>query len=265
MDISRFGQRPTRPLDPLAGSYGTYNAGVQQNAEDYDTIMGGYKKLFDKSQSGEGKLTPKTYDYTSSAAQQDSIKNLGELSKTGGYSEADIADLRARGISPIRAIYAAAQRNLQRGKALQGGYSPNMAAATTRMAREQSDLISGKVSDVNAGIAQNVASNRLAASSPYATAAAHESDTRNEYGRKNVDADIDAQKFNLTNPAATGSAALSGMTSLYGITPALASTFGNQALSAAQMQSNNINTSNQNGLQMVGSYMNSRRGRPGVR
>lgn len=273
--INRRNPTFTSPPNPLQGSYDTFNAGVDQNAEDYDSIMGGYKQLLERNKTALDpnslkKYNPTTYDYKESADTRSSLNNLGELSKTGGYSEADIANLRARGISPIRAIYANAQRNLARGKALQGGYSPNAAAAGTRMAREQSDLISGAVQNVNAGIAQNQASNRLQAAPAYAGAAAHDQDTRNTFGRGNVDILNDAAKFNVGNEVdfnklrgASDLGALQGMTSLYGTTPALANTFGNQALRAADMQSNNINAGNSTGLQAIGSTLTRRPSRLG--
>ena len=260
-----FGGTP--PTDPLAGNYQTYNAAVNQNAEDYDSIMQGYKGVLEKNQNNLNPslfkdYQPQQYQYSSSPQQQESISNLGGLSQSGGYSQADIADLRARGISPIRAIYANAKRNIDRQRTLQGGYSPNYTAATAKMAREEGALISDKTTDINAGIADKVAQGRLGIAGTYASAAGNQSDTANRYGRANIEDANEAAKFNAANKIdlaklRTGSdtSALQGMTSLYGTTPALASTFGNQALNAAQMQSNNINSTNQATSQAIGSTL----------
>lgn len=267
--LIRRGYTPP-PVDPLAGNYGAYNAGVQQNAEDYDSIMQGYKGILAGNQNRLDPslfkdYQPTSFQYSPSAAQTESISNLGNLSKTGGYTQAEIADLRARGISPIRAIYANAKRNIDRQRTLQGGYSPNYTAATAKMAREEGALISDKTTDINAGIADKVAQGRLGIAGTYASAAGNQSDTANRYGRANVEDVNEANRFNAANKldlaklrTSSDSDALHGMTSLYGTTPALASTFGNQALNAAQLQSSNINAGNQAGLQAIGSTLTRR-------
>lgn len=61
-----------------------------------------------------------------------------QFAETGGFSPDDLANIRARAVSPIRAVYANAQREVSRNRALQGGYSPNFNAAMAKMAREQS-------------------------------------------------------------------------------------------------------------------------------
>lgn len=124
------------PISP-GNSYGdpnSYANAAKRQTNDYDFIMANYKKMFDAPSS-----TP--ISYTGSPDVTSAMTNLKGLAETGGYSEQNINDIRARGISPIRSIYANAQRNLERQRVLQGGYSPNMAAATSKMAREQSDII----------------------------------------------------------------------------------------------------------------------------
>lgn len=275
-------QRP-KP-NPLAAQYNLFNNGVNQNVDDYHKIMGGYNNLLDSNnnlsqqpnaprtytpgQITAQTVTPQTYNYKQSQDSKDSIAGLKDLSTTGGYSAQGIADLRERGISPIRSVYANANRDIDRQRALQGGYSPNAVAAKSRMARELSDKIAGQVTNVNAGIAQNVASNRLQAAPAYASAAGNENTEANTFGQRNVDTVNDANRFNTTNVNDTNKfneankdeasrfnitnqndpyaldklkqggalSALSGMSSLYGTTPALANTFGNQAMSAAQLQ-----------------------------
>lgn len=86
----------------------------------------------------------------------------GQFAKDGGYSPQDLANMRARAVSPIRSIYSSASNALERQKALQGGYSPNYTAATAKMAREQSQGISDANTNTEANIAQMKQSGRLA-------------------------------------------------------------------------------------------------------
>lgn len=219
---------PRPPVsDPLTGSYKLHNTAVEQQAGDYDSIMKGYKDLLAKT----GQLQP----YSASTARAPAISNLANLSSTGGYSDTDVANLRERGISPIRSIYAGANRDVDRQRALQGGYSPNYNAVKAKLAREQSESIGGAMTNVNAQLAQNIAQNKLSAASPYASITSAQAGAEDE-----------ASQFNRRELPQQQAQALQGMTSLYGTTPALASLFGNQALQGAQLQ-NNINQQGQQG------------------
>jgi hypothetical protein len=177
-------KKPKPVSNPLTDQYKVYNTGVQQQAGDYSNIMDEYKKLLD-------------------------------LSKTGGYSDTDIANIRERSISPIRSVYAGANRDVDRQRALQGGYSPNYAAVKAKMAREQSDVIGNQTTNINADLAQRIAQNKLS-SIPQA---------------------------------------ISGMTSLYGTTPALSSLYGNQALQGAQLQEQIKQRKSQQGLDTISRLM----------
>lgn len=250
---------------PLVNQYKLYNSGVAQNAADYDTINQGYKGVLSRSlntpQLTPGTYRPQTFNYQPSSDYKNAVSNLQGLSQTGGYSGADIANLRERGISPIRAVYANAQRNLDRQRTLQGGYSPNYAAATAKMAREMSDQISGQVTNINAGLAERIAQNKLQVAPTLASTTQRADETAGQYGRANTDTLNDAQKFNITTPlqfsqANRGSSedalrALSGMSSLYGTTPALAALFGNQAMQGAEFQNQITNQNANRGLQTI--------------
>jgi hypothetical protein len=262
--------RAPAPATPLQNQFKLYNSGVAQNASDYDSIMAGYR-----AQAGNrppmmqaGSYTPQQFDYSPTKESTSAIANLRGLSENGGYSEADQNNLRERGISPIRSIYASAQRNVDRNKALQGGYSPNYGAVTAKMAREMSDTIGNRVTDVNAGLAQNIAQNRLQAAPQLASATAAESALRNEYGARNTQAANDASQFNLTLPLQYGNynlnasnqglEALRGMTSLYGTTPAMTRLFGDQAMDRANFEENQSQNQSRNNVQAaanVGRYM----------
>lgn len=224
-------------VDPLAASYGIANTATQQQAGDYGSIMQGYKDLMSRN-------TNASAPYQQSAASAESLSNLGGLAQSGGYDAAGIADIRARGMSPIRSIYASANRDVDRQKGLQGGYSPNYGAVKAKMARELSGSVGDAMTNVNATLAQNIASNKLNASGNYASAAGAENSLRNQ-----------SAQWNAGNQQQNQNQALQGMTSLYGTTPALASTFGNQALQAGQLQNQVKQTNQTNNLNKIAQGM----------
>lgn len=221
-------QQPSNNQKPLSSYYDAYSGAANQNSADYGRLMNNYNDVYNQAKGAKG--------YEESQDFRSSINNLAELSRTGGYSGQDLTDLRARAISPIRAIYANAQRDIDRKRRLNGGYSPNYNATTSKMAREQSSLISDKMGDANAGIAQNVAQNKLQVAPQYANVAQSENQFRNNFALQGLDQQLKA---------------LGGQTSLYGTTPALTATFGNQALSQAQLQNLISQQGKQNGLQLV--------------
>lgn len=103
-----------------------YKNASERSFQDYDKLMGGYDKF----------------------------------AKTGGYSPTDISNIRARSVAPIRSIYAGANREVDRSKSLQGGYSPGYSTLKARMAREQSSGLSDATTNAEAGIAQLVNSGK---------------------------------------------------------------------------------------------------------
>ncbi len=243
-------------------SYGnpqSFTGAAKQQAGDYDSIMKNYSDIVGKLKGGgsggnvsSSNVSFQPVNYKQSGDVTGALGNLNELSKTGGYSEKDKADLRARGISPIRSIYSSAQQNLNRSRALSGGYSPNFAAASAKMARQMSDEVGGAEQNVNAGIAQNVAGNRIAVSPAYAQAAlgaqGQEIDVNKfnsggqlQAGIANSGNDLQAQIANQANRRGNDSnllGAVEGMRGLYGTTPALTNLFGNQVMQANQSSQN---------------------------
>jgi hypothetical protein len=222
-------QRPrTTPIAPFQqfGDPASFTAGAQKQAYDYDTIMKNYENVI-----GDAKTNPITAlmpQYSQSADVTKSLSDLSGLSDTGGYTPEGIANIRERDISPTRSIYANAQQNVERTKALGGGYSPNFNATQAQMARDESNQIASVDTAANAGIAQNVAANRLAASGSYAGAAANANNERTSVDQSNANRDLEARLSN--RGAITG--AIGGEANLYGTTPALTNTFGNQVMQA---------------------------------
>lgn len=265
---------PTRP--PQNSVANTYTGAVNQQAGDYDNIMAAYQSLLNQSSPGgssynssssegqtpfspitaqQSKYSPTAY--SQSAGFGNALSQLNSAAQTGGYSENDISSLRARGVSPIRAVYAQAKQNLERQKSLQGGYSPNAGALNAKMAREQSSLLSDKATDVNAGIADMVAKGKASALSQYGSMTGNENTLRNTINSQNAaglnasnannaqavnqanqfNASMAAQMQGMNNAQSNTNMnnqlnAVQGMQSLYGTTPALVNTFGQQVLQA---------------------------------
>lgn len=93
-------------------------------------------------------------DRDSDAKDLEGVKsNFNDFAKTGGYSSMDLSNIRSRAVSPIRAMYANANREVDRSRALQGGYSPGFATAKSRMAREMSSAASDATTNAEGMIA----------------------------------------------------------------------------------------------------------------
>lgn len=286
------------PTVPQSSVGGNYTGAVNTQAGDYDNIMAAYQSLLSQAQNNtaSGNNTSLSFNpitaqqsqysptaYSQSAGFSDALSQINNAAQTGGYSEGDLSNLRARGVSPIRAVYSQAKQNLERQKSLQGGYSPNYGALQSKMAREQSSLLSDKTTDVNAGIADMVAKGKASALSQYGSLTGNENTLMNTINSQNAQginasnannaqAVNQANQFNQSMAAQIAQmnnslqnsqyqqqlAPIQGMQSLYGTTPALVNTFGNQVLQAGNQniaanqavnQQNNVRTNQ--GLQLV--------------
>lgn len=267
-----FQEKPrTSPLKSV------YDAAATTQAENYDDIYRNYDDILNSSkQQGNTKLNYvpinpvfnrniQGQQYQRSNDLNTAITGLDEYSKTGGYSDTDIGNIRERSISPIRSIYSSAQENLKRQKSLQGGYMPNVGAITAKMARESAGQIGDITTKANANIAQMVAQGKLSALNSLSSATNRENDLINENNRFNTNQQNEVERMNAdeqrrvddinrqmlmafeqmnqkntdTNTN-TQLAATQGKQSLYGTTPALTSTFANQVLqnNAQNMQAN---------------------------
>ena len=258
-----LGAQPTPP-SPTQSAFSTQNTTFNTQANpaepnsDYNKIMQGYRNLASSAANSTApnfNLPINIPTYQTTGDYNNAIQNLQGLSQNGGYSAQNIADLRARGVSPIRAAYGNAQEDIARQRTLQGGYSPNFTAASAKMAREMSSQMADQVTNVNAGIAQNQAANKLAASVPLASTTAGEQANRNQFGLESANmqnqyglAKLNAQMQAYEIPLQTQLAALGGETSLYGTTPATTNMTGNNALNIAGLQENIRQNNIRNGM-----------------
>lgn len=281
---------PTTNFNGSNGINGTgqiqdaYRSSVLTQAGDYDRIMKGFGDLASSSSPttfSRNDLTPQFMNFQRGVYQEspdfeDAIGKLKGFSENGGFSESDIANLRARSVSPIRSAYATALKELNRQKALSGGYAPNQGAVLAKFAREKSGLMADKYTDINAALADKVASNKLASLQSLAPLTAQEQQARNafnasevsrsqgveqyntglvnDFNRYNSDENFNVAKLNAeenNRSIANKQNALSGMASIYGTSPGLVNTFGSQALADRnQIIANNGQRAN-TGLQLI--------------
>lgn len=283
--IPNFG-KPNIAFNNPNGITGAYKSALEQNAGDYDSIRSGYENMLSTSNSPKTfqsrALTPTFRNYMGDSQYQSSpeynqtMEGLSEFARTGGYSDDDISNLRARGTAPIRSAYATALKELNRNKSLQGGYAPGHGAALAKFAREKGYLLSDKATDINAGIAERVAQNKLSSLSTLAPLQARENENRNrfnesnlknkmavedyntnlinEFNKMNQDEEMRINQLNMAEEQRAidnQNRALSGMSSIYSASPGLVNTFGNQVLSDRnQVLNNNAQRSSQ-GLNLI--------------
>jgi hypothetical protein len=107
-------------------------------------------------------ITSPAIEYITSPQYNELAGKYKNLSETGGFSGSEIAAMRARGISPVRSVYANAMRNMERQRALQGGYSPNYMAASSKMSRDLSQELADASLGVEARLAPMIREGKLA-------------------------------------------------------------------------------------------------------
>lgn len=174
-----------------------YNVSADQSEQNYRDMFNQYNNLYGQTQS---MFAPQRAGYM-------------DFAQTGGFTPQNIQDIRARAEAPIRGAYSNAMAEVERNKALSGGYSPNANAALAKMTREQSYANADAETNANAAIAQLVQQGKLAG-----------------LGGLNT---TDAAQLTALNEA------LSGQRSLYGTTPGQTSMYGTQ-LGQSNAQLNDV-------------------------
>lgn len=264
-------------LTPQYGSFvNNYNEGVGRNLDSYDEIMQRYRDFLGGSGSpfsgvgvGAGSfsapmvsaervaLNPEWMNHVRSA-----LGGYQNFADTGGFSEQNIQDIRARAIAPTRSVYSSAQANIDRQRALQGGYSPNYTAASAKMARDLSQQISDANVNANASIAQMVQQGKLAGLAGLSGTGLGAAGLNLQADTSNQSAALQAAMANARNSLSSRAydlegrgqdlSAINAMTNLYGTTPGLANTFGNQVLGAQRNMIDAQGAQNQLSLGLIG-------------
>jgi hypothetical protein len=240
-DQSRYFDQQGPMMNNLTGRW---NQASDAGQSDYGDIMNRYRSFLGGN-TGVGGAAGGGIAQSSYSDPFNSYGGYQDFSKTGGYSGEDVSNLRARGASPVRAVYANAERELNRNRALQGGYSPNFAAASAKMAREQSQGGADAMQNVNAGLAQMVQQGKLAGLGGMAGIEG-----------QRLNADLQNSMFNAGQAnSMSGEAAanqlrgLQGMNSMYGTTPGMSNMFGDQLI-------NTMGQGGQYGLNSNQNWMN---------
>ena len=132
-----------------------------------------------------------------------------DMAGNGGFSPQNISDIRARSVAPLRAVYANANADVDRQRALGGGYSPNYNATKAKMARELGYGLADANTNVEASLADSIRQGKLAGLG----------------GMTGIDT---SQLNNETSRLGLGNSLFSALGSLYGQAPGMASMYGNQ-------------------------------------
>lgn len=235
-----------------------YTTSTDRANNDYDEMMNNYRNaisqnqalnpsaMFGQERAGYGAFASGAnnigLDPTMAGNVGEAIGHYKDFANTGGYSDADIQNLRARGIAPTRAVYSQAQNNLDRAKALSGGTMTNYGAASAKMARDLSQQIGDANVNVNASIADKVQQGKLAGTAGLAgTSLAQQGaqlqvdQINNQMKMAGLGGLTDTDKAILAGELSKNSQgleALSGQRSLYGTKPGMADMFGQQVLHA---------------------------------
>lgn len=231
--------------DPRLGGSGTgffpaiYQSALAQSASDYDKIMSDYDSAASsiRAKGSKSPLTPERAEYQPGS----DFSQLRDIADTGGYSSSDVSNIRERGISPIRSVYANADREMSRKQNLQGGYAPNFPAAKAKMARDMGSLISGQTTNVNAALGEMVQRGKLAGAQSLAPLEQRENEFRNNMNMQNANT---ANQFSMFNAQQDDNdfdnilKTIQGKQSLFGTTPGNLNTIGSQTMQAANIANN---------------------------
>lgn len=181
-----------------------FNVAADRGNADYDQLMNNGMSMVNNAVYGP------THNFGAYGGYQD-------FANTGGFSPTDIQSIRARSAAPMRATYANAMADVDRQKALQGGYGPNAIAAKAKMARELSYGLGDQANNTEAMIAEAIHSGKLAGLG----------------GMTNID---NAILGNETQRAGLGIQGMNALTNLYGQAPGMANMYGNQLLNSGNQQ-----------------------------
>ena len=140
-----------------------------------------------------GNLAGDTSANYNRAAQQgfaDQANLMGQyqnIANTGGYTPEGIAAMRSRANAPITALYANANRDVDRSRALTGG-GANYAATKAKMAREMSMGLGENANNTEANLAQMQQQGQLQGLSGMAGVYGMAPGAANMYGQQNLQA-----------------------------------------------------------------------------
>lgn len=134
---------------------------AQQRADQsYGDVYKGYTDIYNKaSQPGQYGSYFKNAADTGLVSPENTARMRGggvfdEFAKTGGLSDADLTNLRARGTSTIPSYYDAVRNQFQNQNRIAGGTNPSYSSSLSRIARDQSRGASDAALNTELGITQ---------------------------------------------------------------------------------------------------------------
>lgn len=136
-----------------------------RNDSDYNKARG--EQLYNNTAGGLNATAAQFQgDYGRALESDSAMRNSAQAGyqnfiDTGGFTPMGISAMRSRALSPIRAAYSNANRDIDRRLAM-GGTSAGRNVLKARMAREQGQLDSDASTNVEAGLAGMIAQNKLA-------------------------------------------------------------------------------------------------------
>ena len=204
---------------------------------DYRDIMNQYKNFQSTN------LQPSTFErvnYNRSPEMQSALSGYQGFADNGGFNDDAIRDMRARGISPIRSVYANAVNEMARQKNLSGGYAPNMPAAMERMRGSTSQQIADQVQNVNASLAEMQQKGRLQGLEGLGGLSTQDMNFAQQAALANQSAGLRTNELNRTTTDPMRLNAIQGQASLFGTTPGMANMFGNQVLDSTRNAMQNV-------------------------
>ncbi len=225
------------PVDQLFAKYGAKDTGAGSGVTDasywkqkYDSTKDPYylTRLEDDFKgNGMDSFNPQTGQSGGRGGAIDkAISTYGNFADTGGFSPQDIQSIRARSIAPIRSMQDRNNQEIQRQAAIRGtGYSPNTTAALSKVNRDSAYAAGDTATNAEAMIAQLMQQGKLYGAGGLAsTGLADQSNITSNRGL-----DLSA----IHGIAGNQLQGLAGKTQLYGTTPGLTNTFGQQVLGSS--------------------------------
>lgn len=158
-DPGRLGNinKATGELYDTSGNYGDVNTSISE--------LQGARKNYGATEASVGGLQK----FASTGGLDDTQKgninrdSLLGLEKTGGYTDADIANERARGNAGVASTYSNLNDSLTRGKMASGQLGPGWSSAGFKLARQGAQDVAGQTQKTEADIHERVNANKLAA------------------------------------------------------------------------------------------------------
>lgn len=240
-----------------------YKNAASTNMADYDNIMSGFSDYAKNAKFGfkpvsaeRPKELGESYGYL-----REAMPGYRDFAKTGGYSDTDQQELRARGTAPIRSAYGNTMMEMDRARSLGGNAgSPNYIAAASRAQREMPGQMADAMTGVNASLADAIRQGKLAGLEGITRVGSTMGGLSDSEAGRMLTADIHNQGADLQTQGMKDSAdrfGLSGKAQLYGTTPGLSSTFGDQALRGYNTRAGLEQSRNQFGLGLMDAQMRS--------